>query len=131
MTFTEPEVGHVGLTEAQAVERYGDRVRVSVVHDRESDRARASGQTEGFVKLVGKQGLVGRTLTSKLVGMTVVGPMAGEQVGTGALAMQARVLLARMSTTVVAYPTYDLSVRMAAARFFGTYGGEQARPGRG
>ena len=129
VTFTEPEVGHVGMTEEQAVQEYGGRVRVSVVHAAESDRARTVGETDGFVKLIGKQGVVGRMLTTKLVGMTVVGPMAGEQIGTGALAMQARVLLARMGTTVAAYPTYDLSVRLAAARFFGTYGGEQARPG--
>ncbi|MCU1693836.1 MAG: hypothetical protein JWM64_2927 [Frankiales bacterium] len=127
VTFTEPEVAHVGLTEQQALERHGDRVRVSVVRDTESDRARTVGETDGFVKLIALNSRVAGSLTSRLVGMTVVGPMAGEQIGTGALAMQARVLLARMSTTVAAYPTYDLSVRLAAARFFGTYGGEKAR----
>ncbi len=127
VTFTEPEVAHVGLTEAQALERYGDRVRVSVVHDTESDRARTVGETDGFVKLIALNSRVTGPLTSRLVGMTVVGPMAGEQIGTGALAMQARVLLARMGTTIAAYPTYDLSVRLAAARFFGTHGGEKAR----
>ena len=129
VTFTEPEVAHVGLTEQQAVERYGDRVRVSVVHDTASDRARTVGETDGFAKLVALHSRLGGALTSRLIGMTVVGPMAGEQIGTGALAMQARVLVARMGTTVAAYPTYDLSVRLAAARFFGTYGGEKARRG--
>ncbi|MCW2606148.1 MAG: hypothetical protein JWO60_841 [Frankiales bacterium] len=130
VTFTEPEVAHVGLTEEQAVERHGSRVRVSVVHDADSDRARTVGETAGFAKLIALNSRVTGSLTSRLVGMTVVGPMAGEQIGTGALAMQARVLLARMGTTIAAYPTYDLSVRLAAARFFGTYGGERARPGR-
>ena len=129
VTFTEPEVAHVGLTEQQAVARYGDRVRVSVVHDTASDRARTVGETDGFAKLVAVNSRVGGALTSRLVGMTVVGPVAGEQIGTGALAMQARVLVARMGTTIAAYPTYDLSVRLAAARFFGTYGGERARRG--
>jgi hypothetical protein len=44
--------------------------------------------------------------------------------------MQARTLVARLGTTVAAYPTYTLSVRLAAARFFGPYGGERARRGR-
>ena len=130
VTFTEPEVAHVGLTEQQAVERYGDRVRVSVVRDTTGDRARTVGETDGFTKLIALNSRVTGALTSRLIGMTVVGPMAGEQIGTGALAMQARVLVARMGTTVAAYPTYDLSVRLAAARFFGTYGGDKARRGR-
>jgi hypothetical protein len=66
----------------------------------------------------------------RLGGMTVVGPMAGEQIAAGALAMQTRMLMARIGSTVVAYPTWNLSVRLAAARFFGSYGGKPARPGR-
>jgi pyruvate/2-oxoglutarate dehydrogenase complex dihydrolipoamide dehydrogenase (E3) component len=130
VTFTEPEVAHVGLTEEQAVQRYGGRVRVSVVADRASDRARTVGETDGFAKLIAVHSRASGALTARLVGMTVVGPAAGEQIAAGALAMQARMLVARLGTTVAAYPTYNLSVRLAAARFFGPYGGERARRGR-
>ncbi len=92
VTFTDPEVGHVGLTEAEAVEQHGDRVRVSTVHDTESDRGRTSGETDGFVKLIGVRSRVTGDLTMRLAGMTVVGPMAGEQVAQGALAMQTHML---------------------------------------
>src|SRR3712207_8874596 len=60
-----------------------------------SDRGRAAGETDGFVKLVGVRSRVTGPLTMRLAGMTVVGPMAGEQVAAGALALQTRMLMAR------------------------------------
>ena len=130
VTFTEPEVAHVGLTEAQAVERYGDRVLVSTVPDTRNDRARTAGQTDGLTKLVGLKAKVGGIVLGKLVGMTVVGPMAGEQIAEGALAMRTGMLLGRLAQTIHAYPTWSLSTRIAASRFYGSYGGTPARPGR-
>lgn len=130
VTFTEPEVAHVGLTEAQAVERYGDRVLVSTVPDSRNDRARTAGETDGLTKLVGLKARVGGIVLGKLVGMTVVGPMAGEQIAEGALAMRTGMLLGRLAQTIHAYPTWSLSTRIAASRFYGSYGGTPARPGR-
>lgn len=130
VTFTEPEIAHVGLTEAQAVERHGAVVRVSVVRDAESDRARTAGETDGLVKLIAVPAKLGGLALGKLVGMTAVGPMAGEQITEGALSMRAGLILGRIPQTVHAYPTWSLTTRMAASRFFGSYGGEPARPGR-
>ena len=119
VTFTEPEIGHVGLTEAQAVAVHGDRVRVSVVENSTSDRARAAGQTDGMVKLVAVPGRVGGMALGKLVGMTAVGPMAGELIAEGALSMRAGTVVGRLAQTVHAYPTWSLSTRIAAAQLFG------------
>ena len=130
VTFTEPEVAHVGLTEAQAYERYGDRVLVSTVHDTASDRARTAGSTEGFVTLLALPPRVGGAALAKLVGMTVVGPMAGEQVAEGALAMRSGMLAFRLAQVVKAYPTYGISTRVAAARLFREQDGERARHAR-
>lgn len=130
VTFTEPEVAHVGLTEQQAVAAYGDRVLVSTVPDSRSDRARAAGETDGLVKLVAVKARVGGIVLGKLAGMTVVGPMAGEQIAEGALAMRSGTLVGRLAQTIHAYPTWSLSTRVAAARFFGGQGGTPARPGR-
>ena len=66
----------------------------------------------------------------KLVGMTVVGPMAGEQIAEGALAMRAGALVGRLAQTIHAYPTWSLSTRLAAASFFGDFGPTAARPAR-
>lgn len=130
VTFTEPEVAHVGLTEAQAFTAYGERVLVSYAPDTTSDRGRTAGETDGFVKLLALPARVGGINLGRLVGMTVAGPMAGEQVAVGALAMHTRMLVGRLAQSVVAYPTWSLSTRLAAARFFGSYGGPPARPAR-
>ena len=130
VTFTEPEIAHVGLTEEQAVAEHGDKARVSVVLDTRSDRARTAGETDGLVKLIAVPGPVGGMLLGKLVGMTVVGPMAGEQIAEGALVMQTGAIVGRLGQTVHAYPTWSLSTRIAAARFFGAHGGTPARKAR-
>lgn len=130
VTFTEPEIAHVGLTEAEALEKYGDKARVSVVLDKTGDRARTAGETDGLVKLIAVPGPIGGMLLGKLVGMTVVGPMAGEQIAQGALAMQVGALVGRLAQTIHAYPTWSLSTRIAAARFFGAHGGTSARKAR-
>jgi pyruvate/2-oxoglutarate dehydrogenase complex dihydrolipoamide dehydrogenase (E3) component len=103
---------------------------VSVVLDTAGDRARTAGETDGFVKLLAVPGAVGGMALGKLVGMTVVGPMAGEQIAEGALSMRAGTLVGRLAQTIHAYPTWSLSTRIAAARFFDDFGGEGARPGR-
>jgi len=132
VTFTDPEVAQVGLTEAQAFAAYGDTAQVSFVSDRRSDRARCAGRTEGFVKLIAAPPKVLRSkLLVKLVGMTAVGPVAGELITQGTLAMRAGVLVGRIAQSVHAYPTWSMSVRIAAAQFFGGYGAETARPARG
>jgi pyruvate/2-oxoglutarate dehydrogenase complex dihydrolipoamide dehydrogenase (E3) component len=130
VTFTEPEVAHVGMTEAEAYAAYGEDVLVSYVPDTHADRARTAGETDGFVKLLARTHL-GRPELSKVVGMTVVGPMAGEQVAEGALAMRSGMLAFRLAQVVKAYPTYALSTRVAAARLFREQDGERARPARG
>jgi pyruvate/2-oxoglutarate dehydrogenase complex dihydrolipoamide dehydrogenase (E3) component len=129
VTFTDPEIGHVGLTESQAGARYGDRVRVSVSPNSSSDRARTAGETDGFVQLVAVPARVGGMALGRLVGMTAVGPAAGELVAEGALSMRAGTVVGRLAQTVHAYPTWSLSTRIAAAQLFGR-GAEPARPGR-
>jgi pyruvate/2-oxoglutarate dehydrogenase complex dihydrolipoamide dehydrogenase (E3) component len=131
VTFTEPEIAHVGLTEAQAFAEYGDSARVATAWDKRGDRARTAGETDGFVRLVAVPGRVGGMALGKLVGMTVVGPMAGEQIAEGALAMRAGTLLGRLAQTIHAYPTWSLGTRLAAASFFGDFGPTAARPAKG
>ena len=96
-TYTDPELGQVGMTEEQARERWGSKVRVVREGFDHNDRAIAEGRSEGFCKLVMK----GR----KLVGATVVGAGAGE-----ALLPLAQVITGKASTfalgsAIIAYPT--------------------------
>jgi len=131
VTFTEPEVAHVRLTEAQAFARHGDAVRVAFAADAEADRPRTAGETDGFVKLLALPGRIGGVTLSKVVGMTVVGPVAGEQIAEGALAMRAGLHAFRLAQTIKAYPTYGLSTRIAAARLFREQNGQRARRAHG
>lgn len=131
VTFTDPEIAHVGLTEAEAFERYGDSALVSFAADTTSDRARAAGETTGFVKMIAapRRLLRGKPFL-RLVGMTVVGPVAGELIIEGALARQTGMLIGRIAQTMHAYPTWGMSNQYAAGQFFGEYAGRTARPAR-
>jgi pyruvate/2-oxoglutarate dehydrogenase complex dihydrolipoamide dehydrogenase (E3) component len=129
VTFTDPEVGRVGLTEAEAYDRYGSRARVAVVTMAETDRSRTGSSTDGYVKLVvGPRRLAPHRLLDEVVGMTAVSPHGGELAHTAALAMRTRMLAARLAQTVAPYPTYSLALRIAAARLFGTFAGQTWRP---
>jgi pyruvate/2-oxoglutarate dehydrogenase complex dihydrolipoamide dehydrogenase (E3) component len=89
VVFTEPEVGsrraHRGAGRASA-RRPG--ARRDVAHSA-SDRGRAAGETDGFVKLVAVPGRVGGLALGKLVGMTAVGPDGRGAHRGGALSMRA------------------------------------------
>ena len=106
-TFTDPEVGRVGLTEAAARERHGDRA-VVVSHDyAENDRAITAAETDGFAKLVGDP-------RGRLVGATVAAPHGGESIAELAAWVRAGRAIADVSRTVHAYPTFSEGQARAA-----------------
>lgn len=130
-TFTDPEVGRVGLTEAQAAEAHGAQARVAYLPMAETDRGRATGQTAGFVKLIaGPRGPLGRLAGGTLLGATVVCPNGGDVVHEVAVLMQANAFAGRLAQTVHAYPSWAIAVRECAAQFFLSYRGREARPAR-
>ncbi|MCC5950212.1 MAG: FAD-dependent oxidoreductase [Nitriliruptoraceae bacterium] len=108
VTFTSPEVARVGLSVAQARERFGDEVTVRRADHTDVDRAVATGTTDGFAMLVGDP-------KGCLVGATVVGPRAGETIGevVAWITNGAKVsAIARSSTH--AYPTWSDDVSAAS-----------------
>jgi len=129
VTFTDPEIGRVGLSEAEAYQRYGEGARVSLVALADTDRGRAAGETTGFIKLIAApRPVLKGTLFLQVVGMTAVAPAGGELIAEAALAMRTKALAGRLAQTVHAYPTHSLATRMAASRMFGSYAGKTARP---
>ncbi|MCI0689704.1 MAG: NAD(P)/FAD-dependent oxidoreductase, partial [Sporichthyaceae bacterium] len=108
VTFTDPEVGSVGLTEAQARALLG-RVRVGVAATGASARGwiHGPGAEHGVVKLVAD---VGRGV---LVGGSVMGPAAGEVVGLLVLAIRERVPVAALRELIFPYPTFVRGVEDA------------------
>ncbi|RYY48414.1 MAG: NAD(P)/FAD-dependent oxidoreductase [Actinomycetales bacterium] len=100
VTFTDPEVGGVGLTEKQARDR-GLDVAVSTTDLAQSSRGFTHGPgAEGVVKIVVD------TARDVVVGATVVGPAGGETVSGLAVAVRAEVPVATLRNSVFAYPTF-------------------------
>jgi len=98
VTFTRPEVAHVGLTLAEARERHGDRLTVARSDLAVLDRAVTDGRAAGFCLLVGDR-------RGRLLGATVVGGAAGEVIAELTARVKHRDPIDAVSTTVHAYPT--------------------------
>ncbi len=117
VTFTEPELAHVGLTEHEARERHGDSVQVWRRPFDDMDRAIADGHPHGMVKLLTNR-------KGRILGGHVLGHGAGSLIGEITLAMRHGVSAATLGNTIHAYPTYPEAIKQAAeghlkARFTG------------
>ena len=107
VTFTDPEIGSVGLTEAQAREQ-GLAVRIGLTQVPESPRGWIhKAGNDGFLKLVedSERGV--------LVGATSVGPCGGEVLSMLVLAVHAAVPTQRLREMIYAYPTFHRAVEDA------------------
>jgi pyruvate/2-oxoglutarate dehydrogenase complex dihydrolipoamide dehydrogenase (E3) component len=103
VTFTDPEIGAVGLTEAEARRQGGE---VTVFDQSIASEARGwIHRGEGLVKLVARDGV--------LVGATSMGPNGGEVLGLLCLAVHAQVPLETMRSMMFAYPTFHRAVDSA------------------
>ena len=108
VTFTDPEVAQVGLTEAAARERHGDRVVVKQWDLPRIDRAKCDDDEDGFVKLVcDNEGMI--------LGATIVAARAGELSGEISLAVAHGLTVGDVSTAVHAYPTYATALQQMAS----------------
>ncbi len=98
VTYTDPELAQVGLTEAAARKRHG-RVQVHRVDFADNDRAVTEGTTAGFMKMV--------RVRRKLVGVTIVGAGAGELLLPWSLALRGKASPWSISGAIVPYPTHS------------------------
>jgi pyruvate/2-oxoglutarate dehydrogenase complex dihydrolipoamide dehydrogenase (E3) component len=108
VTFTAPEVARVGLSVAEARERFGPKISVRTAGHDALDRAVTAAETDGYAQLVGDD-------KGKLVGATVIGPRAGETMGeiVAWMANDAKVSAISRSSTR-AYPTWSDDVSAAS-----------------
>ncbi len=120
-TFTDPEAARVGLTLAQARERYRQAREVRLPYT-EIDRAQAEDATAGFLKLV----LAGKK--DEIVGAHIVGTQAGELLGEIALAMRKRLSLSDIQWTIHPYPTIGTGLQQTV--FEAYLGSDSARSNR-
>jgi pyruvate/2-oxoglutarate dehydrogenase complex dihydrolipoamide dehydrogenase (E3) component len=113
VTFTDPEIGSVGLTEAEAREQ-GLDVRIGLAQLPESARGwiHKAGNA-GLIKLVADAG------SGLLVGATSAGPVGGDVLSMLTLAVHARIPVQRLREMIYAYPTFHRAVEDALARLPG------------
>lgn len=103
-TYTEPQIAHVGLTEAVAHEQ-GVAIDTFIQPFHDVDRAILDGDTEGFAKVHVKKG------TDQIVGATIVARNAGDMIGIYTMAMTHRLGLGKISQVIFPYPTQAEAVR--------------------
>lgn len=107
VTYADPELAAVGLSEAQARDAYGDDIRVEVFDFAGNDRAIAEGDTRGFGKLI-------TTAKGKVLGVTLVGRHAGDHIALWALVLSAGLKLSQITGMIAPYPTRgEISKRLA------------------
>ena len=109
VTFCDPEVASVGLTEREARDA-GHDVRTALSRMRDNERAAIDGRAFGIVKLVAD------AHTGELLGGHIVGEDAGAMIHEVVAAMTGRVPAAALGEAVHAYPTLSESVKDAFAR---------------
>ncbi len=111
VTFSDPELAQIGLTEAQARERYGALVKTTRWDFHDNDRAQAQRDTIGFCKLMlGKGGAI--------LGATIVGVDAGELIAPIALAMASKLGVRALTAPVLPYPTRGEIIKRAAGAYY-------------
>ncbi len=110
VTFTDPELAHIGLTEEVARERYGQLTIVRWPYS-ENLRAHAERQTGGFLKVIASK-------RGKILGAGIVGAQAGELIQMWSLAMQKGIPLSDMASIVPPSPTLSSMNQAAAENFF-------------
>jgi dihydrolipoamide dehydrogenase len=110
VTYSDPELARVGITEKQAKEQ-GLDVDVLSFPFRDIDRALAEVETVGEMKLISRKG--------KILGATILGPHAGELIHEIVLAMQAGLKIGDISATIHAYPTLAQISRRTVNTYYG------------
>lgn len=111
VTYADPELAQVGLTEAAARERHGDAIRVLSESFAGNDRAQAERRTEGRIKVV-----VDRK--GRILGCGIAGPRAGELIQPWVLALGQGLKIGAVATMIAPYPTLGEIGKRAAGGFY-------------
>jgi len=110
VTFTVPEMAHVGLSE-NAANAAGMAPTILRAPFAENDRARAERSEEGFIKaIIGARG--------KVLGASIVGPSAGELILPWVLAVQGKLRVKDLASVIAPYPTLSEVTKQVASSFY-------------
>ena len=106
VTYTDPELAQIGLTEAEARNKYR-RIRILRWPYADNDRAQAERETHGFIKVITRP-------NGQILGCTIVGAEAGELLQLWVMALERGLRIGDLTGLVLPYPTLsELSQRLA------------------
>lgn len=109
--YTEPELASIGLSEAEAREKFGDAIQVATFDFAGNDRGIAERSTKGGVKvIVGKKGVI--------LGGSIVGAHAGEMIHMLSVAMTGKMKASSLAQIISPYPTRSEAVKRACSSLF-------------
>ena len=111
VTYTDPELAHVGLTEKDAKQQLGESIRVLRWSFKENDRALTEGKAKGLVKII--------TLKNgRIIGASIVGLNAGDQIAMWTLAIIQKLKISAVANVVLPYPTLGEAGKRAAVTYY-------------
>ncbi|MFA9230961.1 MAG: NAD(P)/FAD-dependent oxidoreductase [Microgenomates group bacterium] len=110
VTYTQPELAQVGLTEAQARHEYGGALTVLRQDFHHNDRAVTEGIAKGLLKVMVVRG--------RPVGASIAGPQAGELIALWTLAISAKLKISAIAGMILPYPTLGEVSKRAAGAYF-------------
>jgi pyruvate/2-oxoglutarate dehydrogenase complex dihydrolipoamide dehydrogenase (E3) component len=110
VTYTAPELAHIGLSEAEARRRHKS-VKILRWPFHENDRARAERETRGMIKAVVKG-------NGKILGVSIVGHQAGDLLAPWTLALTQGLGISALASVVAPYPTRGEVSKRAAGDYF-------------
>ena len=110
VTYTDPELAQVGMTEEAARKVHGEKLRVVKVPFSASDRAQSERGTAGTVKLVAHS-------RGEILGASILGAHAGELAHLWVVAIEQKLNLRSLAQMMAPYPTWGEVNKMAAAEF--------------
>ncbi|MBD2446246.1 mercuric reductase [Nostoc sp. FACHB-152] len=107
VTYTDPEIAHVGMYEHEAQKRGIDVATITIPFN-SVDRAIADGEEAGFLKILHKKG------SDEILGATIVAAHAGEMISEVTTAIVNKIGLSKLSSVIHPYPTQAEAIKKAA-----------------
>jgi pyruvate/2-oxoglutarate dehydrogenase complex dihydrolipoamide dehydrogenase (E3) component len=111
VTYTDPELAHVGLTEKEARAKLGDSIKVLRWRFDQNDRAVAEKKTDGLIKII-------TSSRGVIIGASIVGPNAGDLIAMWTLAVTRKLKVSAIANMVLPYPTFGEAGKRAAVTYY-------------
>ena len=111
VTYTDPELAHVGMTEADAEKAHPGAINILRWPFHENDRAQAERETEGLIKVITMK-------KGRVLGATIAGPHAGELLSPWIMAVGTKQKIGAMAGMIAPYPTLGEVGKRAAGSYY-------------